>query len=109
MKGYKLYDIQYNQIFVSKDVIFHEEIFPFHAVVTSNKLVDPFPDLVFPISSLDILDNSQQLVPIPDISRITQPADSFAPDSLVFIPNTSDIVQHADSLVSNAPILIPFI
>ena len=29
IKGYKLYDIQARQCFVSKDVVFHKEIFPF--------------------------------------------------------------------------------
>ena len=109
MKGYKLYDIQSNQIFVSRDVIFHEEIFPFHSMVISDELVDQFPDLGLPISSLEVPDNSQQSVPILDISGITQPTDSLAPDSSVLILDTSDIAQHADSLVHNAPISIPFI
>ena len=52
IKGYKLYDVQNKQIFISKDVIFHEEIFPFHTVTNSDKLIDPFPDIVMPKPSL---------------------------------------------------------
>lgn len=45
-KGYKLYDIEPKQIFISRDVIFHENVFPFHSIFGSTNLVDPFPDLV---------------------------------------------------------------
>lgn len=48
MKGYKLYDIESKKIFVSRDIIFHEEVFPFHSVVVASTLTDPFPDLVLP-------------------------------------------------------------
>ena len=54
MKAYKLYDIQEKQVFVSRDVVFHEDIFPFHTVNGIDNLVDPFPDLVLPTSTLDV-------------------------------------------------------
>lgn len=52
VKGYKLYDVESKQVFISRDVIFQEEIYPFHTVVKADQLVDPFPDLVLPIPSL---------------------------------------------------------
>lgn len=51
MKGYRLYDIQTKQVFISRDVIFHEEIFPFHTIASTSNLFDPFPDLVLPVPS----------------------------------------------------------
>ncbi|KAH7570059.1 hypothetical protein JRO89_XS05G0038600 [Xanthoceras sorbifolium] len=33
IKGYKLYDVETKQVFFSRDVVFHEKIFPFHTVV----------------------------------------------------------------------------
>ncbi|KAL5788385.1 hypothetical protein ACOSP7_005334 [Xanthoceras sorbifolium] len=44
-KGYKLYDLKTNRIFVSRDVQFHENTFPFiqEREMSSNKLVLPCP------------------------------------------------------------------
>ena len=47
VKGYKLFDIQHKKVFISRDVIFHESIFPFHIITNTEEVVDPFPDLVF--------------------------------------------------------------
>lgn len=48
VKGYRLYDIENKRIFVYRDVIFHEEIFPFHQVTGPKDVEDHFPDLVMP-------------------------------------------------------------
>ena len=50
MKGYRLYDMAAKHFFVSRDVVFYENTFPFHSIVSSHDLVDPFPDLVIPYS-----------------------------------------------------------
>ena len=42
MKAYRLYDIQTKQIFISRDVVFHEDIFPFHSVTSTDPRQDPF-------------------------------------------------------------------
>ncbi|KAK0595997.1 hypothetical protein LWI29_011853 [Acer saccharum] len=63
MKGYKLYDVQSKQIFISRDVVFHEEIFPFHIVVPSKHLVDPFPDLVLPVPAQYIVHTPSDISP----------------------------------------------
>ena len=33
MKGYKLYDLHTKQLFISRDVTFHEHVFPFHSII----------------------------------------------------------------------------
>ena len=61
MKAYRLYDIHVKQVFVSRNIIFHEEVFPFHSVANAEHLHDPFPESVLPLPLLD-----------PSISPITQ-------------------------------------
>lgn len=48
MKAYKLYDLSNKQIFISRDVVFREDIFPFHLTKETEHLVDPFLNLVLP-------------------------------------------------------------
>lgn len=48
MKGYKMYDIATKEIFISRDVVFHEHIFLFHSIKTPESMVDFFPGLVLP-------------------------------------------------------------
>ena len=100
MKGYRLYDVQSKQIFISRDVIFHEEIFPFHTVVASDKLVDPFPDLVLP-KALDVPLISQPTAPIhtdlQDISDISQHEESFIPGLSVH-DTSPDAVPSPDAI-----------
>ena len=48
-----MYDVITKQIFISQDVIFHEENFPFHTATPSDKLIEPFLDFVVPVSSLE--------------------------------------------------------
>ncbi|KAL4323895.1 hypothetical protein GQ457_11G003570 [Hibiscus cannabinus] len=47
-KGYKVYILQTHTIVVSRNVVFHEGVFPFHIVVPADVLIDPFPDVVLP-------------------------------------------------------------
>lgn len=49
MKGYKLYNIENKRFFVSRDVVFHENVFPFHSITLQGDIADPFPDIVLPI------------------------------------------------------------
>ncbi|XP_073059697.1 uncharacterized protein [Primulina eburnea] len=48
IKGYKLLDITRQEIFVSRDVIFHEDTFPFLSI-TPTVNIDPFPSMVLPL------------------------------------------------------------
>ena len=45
IKGYKLFDLESHTIFVSRDVIFHESIFPY---VSNSCESDPHPSLPLP-------------------------------------------------------------
>ena len=63
VKGYKLYDLQTKQIFISRDVIFHQHVLPFHSITSIDSIIDPFLDLVLPSLLFDI-----SLDPIPPLS-----------------------------------------
>ncbi|KAL4355240.1 hypothetical protein GQ457_06G015480 [Hibiscus cannabinus] len=56
-KGYKVYILQTHTIVVSRNVIFHEGVFPFHSVVPADVLIDPFPDVVLPHVIHDVSHN----------------------------------------------------
>ncbi|KAI9168896.1 hypothetical protein LWI28_003579 [Acer negundo] len=51
-QGYRFYGVETKQVFLSRDAVFHGEVFPFHAVTSLDQVTDPFPDLVLPHSSL---------------------------------------------------------
>lgn len=72
MKAYKLYEIQNKQIFISHDVVFHEEIFPFSLTKMIGDLIYPFPALVLPSTNLEI----------PDVTTLIPPnsLDSLSPE-----------------------------
>ena len=46
IKGYKLFDLQTHSIFISRDVVFHEKVFPFasHSSLPSTDLI-PLPNI----------------------------------------------------------------
>ena len=52
MTAYRLFDIHTKQFFVSRDVIFHEDICPFHTIIDIATMTDPFLHLVLPSPSL---------------------------------------------------------
>ncbi|XP_022891847.1 uncharacterized protein LOC111406698 [Olea europaea var. sylvestris] len=54
VKGYKLYDISSKTFFISRDVVFHEYLFPFSSIPHENDLIDPFPNIVLPKPEHDI-------------------------------------------------------
>lgn len=55
MKGYKLFDLHSKEVFVSRDVIFHESLFPFVVSSRSTLVIDLFPDLVLPKPATSLL------------------------------------------------------
>lgn len=48
MKAYKLFDIEKQRFFESRDVVFHEGVFPFHKVTVHGEQSDFLSDLVLP-------------------------------------------------------------
>lgn len=89
MKAYKLYDIQTKQIFICSDMIFHESTFPFHSESNHPIKVDPFPDLVLPLS--------QSKIPIP------RPSPSLSSPSSLPIPSVGTTHVRKSTRVSIRP------
>ena len=50
MKGYTLLDLQTNQIYHSRDVIFHENIFPFISQTSQEDIDHCFNSSILPIN-----------------------------------------------------------
>lgn len=48
-KGYKLYDLTTRTFIISRDVVFHEDTFPFHGIQNFDAQIDPFPNTVLPL------------------------------------------------------------
>ena len=62
-------DIQVKKIFVSRDVIFHEDVFPFQTIPGPTYMSDLFPNFELPLSALDI--PSPPVVSVADSPTIT--------------------------------------
>ena len=67
-KGYRLYDLTKKVVFISRDVVFHENVFPFQSNTPQTPVIDPFPDVVLP-------------KPLPDTAVPHYPIPSLHPDS----------------------------
>lgn len=62
IKGYKLLDLHTHEVFVSRDVVFHEKVFHFHEHTLETHIKDPFEHIPLPIvKSVDIPNPSQSL------------------------------------------------
>ncbi|KAL4290467.1 hypothetical protein GQ457_14G000950 [Hibiscus cannabinus] len=48
VKGYKVYILKTRSIVVSRNVIFHETMFPFHSITDIDTMVDPFSNVSLP-------------------------------------------------------------
>lgn len=83
-KGYKVYNLLAKTSFISKDVIFLEHIFPFHATYSE-------PSSLFPLCS------------IPHYSSVPYNISPFFEDPPISIPN----VDHSHS--PDAAPIIPFV
>ena len=71
-KGYKLYSLDTKKFFVSRDVVFHESIFPFQTISQPQVIPDPLLDLVIPIPITNTLPNPDQTS-----SQSPQPTNRF--------------------------------
>ena len=100
VKGYKVYDLSSKSFFISRDVIFHENIFPF--VGTHATLVDPFLSY-FAFQGTDSsstgTDSFVTLVFIPD-SFSNCSGSSVSPSA----PNSVDhSIETSNTLLADAP------
>ncbi|RVW77586.1 Retrovirus-related Pol polyprotein from transposon RE1 [Vitis vinifera] len=69
-KAYKLYDLDTHQMFTSRDVVFHETIFPYESIPSPSSNSDP----VIPLSISDLSPPVPQPSPPEPISPIQQPS-----------------------------------
>jgi hypothetical protein len=94
MKGYKLFDLSTQQFFVSRDVVFHEHIFPFHS---STSLVNPSLSTSFDSApvSLPVTMSDSPAIPTP-------PPHTVPPDS-----STETSSPIASPIASSSPTLHP--
>ena len=106
IKGYKLFDLQSHSIFISRDVIFHENVFPFasHTSLPSSGLI-PLPSipsiplvLLDPISSV----NANSIV---QIHHDLDTDDQAFSDALDHVAN--DVLDHDVSATSVVDIDAP--
>ncbi|KAL0412449.1 UNVERIFIED_CONTAM: Retrovirus-related Pol polyprotein from transposon RE2 [Sesamum radiatum] len=99
-KGYKLFDLDDNVMLISRDVVFHEQIFPFkelHDVAGSVPASAPAPD---PLPE-------EPLVSTTSSTPATQSAGCSSPVTTVFpCPATSDSIAMPIS-VDSSPTLLP--
>ena len=72
VKGYKLFDLLSHTVLISRDVVFHEKVFPFSVteVVSSSSSFIPLPSMSTPIPS-SFYDNPSQPSSIPSTSSHT--------------------------------------
>lgn len=77
-KGFHLYDIESESFFISRDVKFFEDIFPFLSTSNSTKTPIPFPSSDISLPSGDLQLSSQIPTP-PDTLPNPSNMPSFAP------------------------------
>lgn len=105
-KGYRVYDLATGKIFISRDVMFHEHIFPYTSAATlSNPLTHQVPITTtvrhvampfFPSPTPLLLDDQQQTPPI--VAPTTAPLEAIIPTTT----STSDAAT-SDSTTLTLP------
>lgn len=96
-KGYKVYDLETKSMVISRNVVFHETIFPFHHL-QQDQCADPFPEVVLPV----LLPNS-----LPEAPPATIPQNEPTPASQLSadaVPEqgTSSVASQQPSALSNS-------
>ena len=108
IKGYKFYDLTFKSVFVSRDVIFHETIFPYALKYPNSKLV--FTDSVIPLPTHDpslpksVASLSNSMIPIssPNHLKSSTSCSNLFPSIMNF---NSD--QILDVITSNSNSVSP--
>lgn len=101
IKGYKLFDLSTHSVFVSRDVVFHETIFPYHSSFTTSN--PHFHDIVLPVpfSDGDIPSSSSS-----NLNPVTSIPDSIAdivPDSGIDHVPDSTLLPRQSSRIKCKP------
>lgn len=97
VKGYRLYDITKKQFFVSRDVLFFEDLFPFHTLVPADgsSITNFLADFVLPAVASDPISASlfpDTLFSTPDIDTADVPAVFNTEDESLVQQQPSDTV-----------------
>ena len=108
-KGYKLYDLEDNTGFVSKDVVFHESIFPFHETTSASHFY-VLPNLVFDLdrqnSTFPTTQSTSPTSPSEPITEPIPPIELILPIDLIPKPMTIESPMPNSSLdISTQPLL----
>ncbi|XP_023641965.1 uncharacterized protein LOC111831564 [Capsella rubella] len=74
-KGYKVLDLESQSILISRNVIFHEEDFPFKTSEFLHKSVDMFPNTILP---LHVPLHSVETFPVDDLRTVNNTASASA-------------------------------
>ena len=91
MKAYKLLDIASNKVFNSRDVYFHEKVFPFSGSIHMSAAThDLFHERVLPLSLPDSVDINDSFSPILD-----QNCDSAMMDQAVLQPSNFSSTEES--------------
>ena len=89
MKGYKVLDLSTHNVFISRDVIFHEDSFPFATVSTN--VADHFASFVVDVDPPSLVNNDAFVTPI----SIPEVVPTVSIDSLTtpfsFVPFNSNV------------------
>lgn len=88
IKGYKLLDFNTHELFISKDVVFHETNFPFKTTNATGFSSDPFDTLALP--------------------RLDHPLSLYTEHTSTSTPLLPDITQEPDTHITNhVPTTLP--
>ena len=88
IKGYKVMDLTTHKIFISRDVIFHESVFPFYNLNSITSQINPFSTLVLP-NCIDEVHSSFQPM-MPTFPHIPSTSTSVSPIPVDTSPSIAD-------------------
>jgi len=94
-KGYKVYDLASHKFFTSRDVIFHEHIFPYASLAPVNHT-----DMAITPNSNDHI-NTHEILPAPPPQDITEPSSPDPPPSL----NLEPVTDLPTTIDTNPPVI----
>ena len=109
VKGYKLLNLQTRSCFISRDVPFHESVFPFKSLPASVPLSQPDPfyhDCFLDAPPLPVTDSIHHFAPIPDPSVhidsiiLEEHFIDLPEDLSIFVPN--DIAAPIPDIASSS-------
>ncbi|KAL4572890.1 hypothetical protein LXL04_019678 [Taraxacum kok-saghyz] len=102
MKAYKLYDLAKHEFVISRDVVFHESIFPFKNIDSIQPATSFFDQFVIPVATNDEIPFNTQ---IPDISPDSHSFDHNPISGSSSDSNTSHPSPHQNpNIATNKPV-----